>query len=125
MDVSHICEEQEIKEIVSAIKKAFNDSFRMNSSTIEIIHNHLGKLQDYLTNLANTEDLSLVVTDFIEITSNLLGLSDNHLQIKLTLKSNIARLEEAFSDLASKNSDYYRQLLFVPGLALCHSDQEN
>jgi len=96
MDAPHTCEEQEIQEIISAIKKAFKDNFRMNSSTIEIIHNHLGKLQDYLINLENMQELSWVVTDFIESTSNLLELSDNHLQIKLTFKSNIACLERHF-----------------------------
>jgi len=125
MDDPHISDVQEIQEIFSAIKKAFNDSLRMNSSAIEKIHNHLCKLQDYLTNLTNAQELSSVVSDCIDDTINLLGLSNKHLQIKSTLKSNIARREEAFSDFSSKNSLNYRQLLFVPGLALCHSDQEN
>lgn len=124
MDASHIDDVQEIQKIISGIKKTFNNSFRTNSSTIEIIHNQLDKLRDYLTNMTNMEELLSVVTDFIGSTSNLLELSDNRLQSKLTLKSNIAQLEEAFLTF-SQNSDYYRQLHFVSGLPLCHSDEED
>jgi len=125
MATPNICEAEEIQEIISAIKKTVNQNFRMVSFTIEIIQTHLGKLRDYLTNLANTQELSSIVSDFIEDTTNLPRLSNDHQQIELTLKSNIARLEEAFSDFSSKNSLYYRQLLFVPGLALGNSDEEN
>ena len=117
-------EAEEIQEIISSIKKTFYESRRMDSSTIELIRNHLGRLQEYLTCLDNTQDLSSVVSDFIGSTSNLLGLHDNHLQNKLTLKSSIMRLEEEFFKFR-QNFDCYRQMLFVPGLSLHQNDHGN
>jgi len=116
-------DELEIQEIISAIKKTVRDSFRMDSSPIELIHNHLLRLQDYLTYLENTQDLSSVVSNFIGSLTNLHGLFNNHLQIKLVFKSNIVLLEEAFFNFR-QTSDCYRQLLFVPGLSFFHNNEE-
>ena len=56
---------QEIQKIISDIKKTVNQTFRMDSSTIELINNHLGRLKDYLTSLDNAQDLMSAVNDFI------------------------------------------------------------
>ena len=114
---------QEIQEIISAIKKTVNETFRMDSSTVELIHNHLGRLKDYLESLDNVEDLMSAVNDFIGSTSNLLGIFINPQQIKLTLKTHILKLEEALHSF-QQGTDCYRQLLFVPGLSFRHSDQK-
>src|SRR5271165_2740972 len=88
--------EQEIEEMISSIKKTFRDTSRMDSSTVEVVQDNLVKLQEYLTHLGDTQDLSSVVNDFIGSTNSLLGLFDNHLEIKLTLKTNITLLEKEF-----------------------------
>jgi hypothetical protein len=116
-------DELEIKEIISSIKKAFCDSFRMDSSPIELIHNHLLRLQDYLTYLDNAQDLSSVVSHFIENLTNLHGLFNNNLQIKLFLKSNIVLLEESFLNF-QRTFDCYTQLLFVPCMSFRDNDEE-
>ena len=115
--------EQEIITIISAIKKTVNETFRMNSSAVELIHNHLERLKDYLESLDNVEDLMSTVNDFIGSTSHLLGIIINPLQIKLTLKAHILKLEEALHSF-QQDTDCYRQLLFVPGLSFRHSDQK-
>lgn len=116
--------ELEIEEIISSIKKTFRDSSRMYSSTVAGIKENLLKLQDYLTHLDNTQDLSSVVNDFIGSTNSLLELFNNHLEIKLTLKANIALLEKEFLNY-QQASDFYKQLLFVPGLSFHHYHDES
>jgi hypothetical protein len=116
--------ELEIEEIISSIKKTCRDSSRMDSSTVELIKDNLLKLQDYLTHLDNTQDLSSVVSDFIRSTNSLLELFNNHLEIKLTLKANITLLEKEFSNY-QQASDFHKQLLFVPGVSFPHYDDEN
>ena len=113
---------QEIQKIISDIKKTVNQTFRMDSSTIELINNHLGRLMDFLTSLDNAQDLMSAVIDFISSTNNLLGIFNNHLQIKLILKSQILKLEEAFLSF-QQHTDCYRQLLFMPGLSFRHSEE--
>jgi len=115
--------EQEIQEIISSIKKTFRDSFKMDSSTIELVHNHLLKLQEYLTHLDNAHDLSSVVSEFIESLTNLHGLLINHAQVKLSLKSNITVLEEAF--LNFRRTNCYEQLLFIPGFSFRHYHEDS
>ena len=82
---------------------------------MELVNSHLLRLQEYLTHLDNTQDLASVVSDFIGSTNSLLGLSNNNLQIKLSLKANIALLDQAFSNYR-QTTDCYKQLLFVSGL---------
>lgn len=123
MATRDIHDELEIQEIISSIKETVRESF-MDSSSIELIHNHLLRLQDYLTYLDNMHDLSTVLSDFIGSLTNLHGLFYNQLQIKLALKSHIVLLEEAFLNFR-QTSDCYKQLLFVPDLSFHHNDDEN
>jgi len=123
MTTRNIYDELEIQEIISSIKKTVRDSFRMDSSPIELVHNHLLRLQDYLTYLENTQDLSSVVSNFIESLTNLHGVHNNHLQIKLFFKSNIVLLEEAFLNFR-QTFDCYRHLLLVPALSFSHNNEK-
>jgi len=112
---------EEIQEIISAIKKTVHENFIIDSPPIELIHNHLDRLKEYLTHFVYSEDLLSVVSDFIESTKN---LPNNHFQNKLTLKSHIHRLEQAFLNFQQK-LDCYAHLCFMQGLAFHHSDQES
>jgi hypothetical protein len=96
----------------------------MDSLIVEQVNNHLLKLQEYLTPLDNTHKLSSVVNDFIGNTNSLLGLFNNDLQIKLSLKANIALLDQAFLNYW-QTTDCYKQLLFVSSLPLSHNDEES
>ena len=113
---------QEIKEIVSAIKKIVNENLWMDSWAIGQIHQHLCQLKNFLTNVDNSADLSSVVSDFIDSTSNLPDVAGTHLQNKLTLKSNIVRLEEEFRNFQRK-VDLFQQLCLVSRFDHCESDK--
>jgi len=115
--------EQEIQEIISSINKAFRDNLRMDSSAIELMHDHLLRLQEYLTHLDNVHDLSPVVCEFIKSLTNLHGPLINHAQVKLSLKSNITLLEETF--LNFRRTNCYKQLLFIPGFSFRHYNEDN
>ena len=107
--------EQEIKEMISSLKKTIGENLYVDSWTIEEIQNQLCLLKDFLTHLDNSLDLVSAVNDFIDSTSSLLGIPGNHLQSKLTLKSNIKKLDEEFLNFQQK-SDLHQQLCLVSRL---------
>jgi hypothetical protein len=113
--------EQEIKEIILAIKKTVNENLWMNSWTIEEIHNHLLRLEDYVKHLHDSQNFLSVVCDFVESTSNLPDIAGNCLQSKLILKSYIVRLEEEFRKFQQK-ADLFQQLCLVSRLDRFESD---
>src|SRR5271165_338677 len=122
MTAQRIEDVQEIKEIISAIKKTLNENVRTGPLAAEEIQNHLLRLKDYLTHLDDSQDLLSVVCDFIETTRNLPVIVGNCLQNKLTLKSNIKRLDEEFLNYQQKK-DLLQQLRLVSRLDHFESDK--
>ena len=116
--------EQEIKEMISSIKKTVDVNLVVDSRTIEEIQNHLCLLKDFLTHLDNSLDLLSVVSDFIGSTNSLLGIPGNHLQSKLTLKSNIKKLDEEFLKF-QQQADVFHQLRFVQRLDCFETDKNS
>ena len=104
--------EQEIKEMISLIKKAVQENLWVDSWTIQHIQDHLLRLKNYVDHLHDSQDFLSVVSDFIATTKSLPDIPGNHLQNKLTLKSHIARLEEEFRRFQQK-ADLFQQLGFV------------
>src|SRR5271157_4192573 len=107
--------EQEIKEMISSLKKTIGENLYVDSWTIEEIQNQLCLLKDFLTHLDNSLDLLSVVNDFIDGTNSLHGIPGNHLQSKMTLKSNIKKLDEEFLNFQQKN-DLRQQLCLISRL---------
>ena len=118
---------KEIETIISTIKSTVNEkNVRIVSWTIEEVQNHLGRLKDYLAHLDNALDFLSVVCDVLDSTNHLLRIPKNHLESKLTLKSNIASLEKEFGKYLQK-TDLFRQLQFVSLLDsyASHSETED
>src|SRR5271156_1321222 len=114
--------EQEIKEMISSIKKTVDENLLVDSRTIQEIQNHLCLLKDFLTHLDNSLDLLSAVNDFMDSTNSLLGIPGNHLQSKLALKSNIKKLDEEFLNFQQK-ADLFQQLRFVQRLDYFETDK--